>query len=967
METFAHLDRLLRAFRWSLLQVALVETFALASLCFVVLAGVGVGLCALFPEAAPVRIAVLFVGIGIVLVSVVRAAHKTFVLLRDQVGLVKHLRLAYPEVGAGLETVVRLRPVLAQDPLPFSAALLCAEAERAVARLEHLPPRPPADLAHTRRLIVATAVVVATLIAFTAAWPGEVARGVRRLTGIRAIPSWLAFPEEGVEPLVYDVRTSWVISHPDGSTTRVATGEAADILAPEGVGVEVTGSFTRPVLRGHALVVSEGKTIEVPLTVFSDDRFAFSLSDVRDGVWSLHVLTAAGTRVRENTRRRLVRIQPEPPRVVVEPRGLISLKPGDTFVVSYSVESRVGVRRVEAVVHFPFAPSRPPLRVPLKTPSPTESVVRGEIPFAWPEDPYGFAGRADLEIEALDWLAQGAGRSARIRFVLSSNMARRLAEIEEAEDLVREMVRALEDAGVAQAGGESQAPFALKGGPTAQAAEVATETEWTKVLERAKDALATVSLARTSAASSPNDLRALENAVLDLHEMVGREWASFLSLRLADLGREATRWRAVKGGTARLGARKVQEVRESLARAYQILAVLAGLEQRNILRADLASTGRVTSWRRAEVVSKARDAVAGAQDFAGTDWSRLSDAVTRCVAAVEQVEDVYRTSFSDVERFAFGEIVVAPEVSAQVKEVIEAQREVHDRTAQMAFEWKIYSDQVASGFTPDTRDLLQRIAEARRRLDRVPLERLGSREAAEVARVREDLAAIEDLIEAPDYASALEQAQGLLERTSRMALEIGDQADWLAEEGGEGVAVLTKTARILSMVVKSLREVTRSLRTWKSRTESPPTPVMRAEAANIAAVQNRVISLLDKAMEPLALRQGAWTSELLGMTTAARRNMSEATARLAEDRPAAAEVHQRQAIQDLLRLKRALDRGPLETIQRQVKEEEPVTLPASRPGPPGDELFQEVLRYRDEPRRPGTEDMVRSYYDALIR
>ncbi len=988
METFAHLDRLLREFRWSLLQVELLETFALGSLLAVVVAGTGVGLCAGFPDADAVRVVVLVLGGAVGVGSLAHATLQAVRLFRDPVGVVERLRLAYPEVGPGLETVVRLRPVLhrSEGPPPFSEALLVAEAARAIGRLERLPPRPPADLARTRRFIGATAVLVAALIAVTAARPGDVARGVRRLTGIegRLIPSWMALPEEDADLLVYDVRTFWLIVHPDGSATRVAAGEAADILAPAGVKVEVTGNLTRPARQGSVVVVADGEASEVPLTVTSEERFSFVLPEARDGTWRLHVITTAGTRVREKTGRRIVRIQVEPPAVAVEPQGSVLVRPDGTATISYSVASRVGVARVEAVVRFPFAPARPPVRVLLETPAPGRNRVEGQFPFAWPGDPTEFAGRADLEIEARDWLAQeagDAGRSTRVRFVLDTSVTRRLAEIEEVDDLLAEITRALGDLGIgatpdpagAATGGEGGRPSRERAGtregpgPVRGPDQAEGATGWGEVVDRARKVLGKVSTGTRPGAVSAGDIRALESATLDLQSVVEREWASFLALRLADLDREAAQWRAVPG---RLDARWVQNLRESLSGARQTLAVLVGLERRDLRRADPASTGRVTSYRRAEAITRARDAVAAALEHLSSDQdrSRLAEAVGRCLDAVAQVEHVYRASLSRVERVAFGGIVLSPEVALAIKDVIEAQREVHDRTAQAAFEWKNRADLAAtSGPAPDRRDLQQRVGEARRRLERVPLDRLDPGEAAEVAMAREDLGAVADLMDVPDFASALEQARSLMERMARMAAEMADQADWLVEERPEEAAVLARAARNVDLAARSLREVIRTLAAWKARAEAAPTPTMRAEAMEIRDEQNRVISTLDKAVERLGPGAGAWAGELVGMAGSARRNMSEAAARLAEVRPQAAEVHQRQAVQDLLRLKRALERGPFEAPRRYVKADDRILLPIPEPRPPADELRDEVARYRGEPPPPGTEDLVRAYYESLTR
>jgi len=97
--------------------------------------------------------------------------------------------------------------------------------------------------------------------------------------------------------------------------------------------------------------------------------------------------------------------------------------------------------------------------------------------------------------------------------------------------------------------------------------------------------------------------------------------------------------------------------------------------------------------------------------------------------------------------------------------------------------------------------------------------------------------------------------------------------------------------------------------------------------------------------------------------------MTEAVARLAEAQPASAETHQRQAVQDLLRLKRFVERGPIESLRKQSREaeEDRVVIAAPRPGPPADDLRREIQERQDLPAPPGLEDLVRAYYESLVR
>lgn len=97
--------------------------------------------------------------------------------------------------------------------------------------------------------------------------------------------------------------------------------------------------------------------------------------------------------------------------------------------------------------------------------------------------------------------------------------------------------------------------------------------------------------------------------------------------------------------------------------------------------------------------------------------------------------------------------------------------------------------------------------------------------------------------------------------------------------------------------------------------------------------------------------------------------MEEAARRLAETNPMAAEAHQRQAIQDLQRLRKALERGaPDPRIQAAVPlpEDDPVELSLPERLPPGDAFSREVRAHAETPVPAPFDPMVRAYYDAIL-
>ena len=97
--------------------------------------------------------------------------------------------------------------------------------------------------------------------------------------------------------------------------------------------------------------------------------------------------------------------------------------------------------------------------------------------------------------------------------------------------------------------------------------------------------------------------------------------------------------------------------------------------------------------------------------------------------------------------------------------------------------------------------------------------------------------------------------------------------------------------------------------------------------------------------------------------------MDEASRRLAEVNPSAAEAHQRQAIQDLLRLKRLLESGLDEGTRKGEGVVGPpdvrIAATAARPSP--DELRRAVSEALKESSLPAYEDTVKAYYEALVK
>lgn len=934
MDVFEDLDRILKAFRWTLLQVELLEALAASAFLVVLLASAGAGIYLLFPEAESVRMVLLLLGIAVLGGTGVHVMLVVKALFRDQVELARLLRRAFPEVGPGLESVVSLRPHLdrANSP-PFSAALLAAEAARSLATLQRLPPRPPRDLARVRRFIAATGALVGLLIVAAFLRPAEVATGVRRLAGLDTLPAWISLPAQEVDLLAYDLRANWLVPGPDGFK-RLEVGEVSDIIVPYGFGMEIEGVLTRPARQGKVMVTSAGSIAEIPLVLTQNNRFSFVVKEPLEGPWRVEILTTDGARLREKTFRRITRFAVDPPSLSVEPLGTVFLGAQDAANLSYQAESRVGVAKIEAVFRFPFAPARPPARMQLKVLDQRQIYVSGELRFVWPDDPVALGGRVDLYIEVFDWasLREGKpGRSVRVKFALEDDLVRRIVEIEEAEALLADVLSAMAKG---QVSGSRLSEF-LSG------REGGDARRWTKgfeaVLEDARKAVESGEQGR------------LEAAALALDEAIQGRWASVVLHSVTLLEREAARWTRLL-----VGHGGEERVRGSLLRAWGMLALLLGIEQHRFERADFTTTAAALAQRRLSALTKAREQVAwvtGALS-AGAEAERIQGDLEKCRVAINLVAETYRRTLSQVERVAAGQITLSPKVLEALMKVREAQSILLDRTMEVAAAWKAAIGPF--GEVGDKERLLQQIAEVRRRIQRIPVDRLRPSDAAEVERYREGIQAVQELVEGSDYVGALRAAQGLSSDMKLSAELMQEEADWLREEGEEPGVAMDLAARELRVLARLLRAVARTL---AERTQRPAVPqTILEEIGELAERQLGILSAFNRAAEPL---------EPSAAAASVRRNMTEAHARLVEGRPDAAEVHQRQAVQDIQRLARAVEKGPFEATGKERRAEETVAIP--RKGLAPSELVEEIRLYSGETPRPGAEALVRAYYEALLK
>jgi hypothetical protein len=166
-----------------------------------------------------------------------------------------------------------------------------------------------------------------------------------------------------------------------------------------------------------------------------------------------------------------------------------------------------------------------------------------------------------------------------------------------------------------------------------------------------------------------------------------------------------------------------------------------------------------------------------------------------------------------------------------------------------------------------------------------------------------------------------------------------------------------------------LADVSRVLSAWRRDRAAMVDASDRVELQDQKKVQERALTSASRVADALKRATGSESGEASSVAISIRRNMEEATRRLAEWNPAAAEAHQRQAIQDMNRLRHLLDRGAMELSRRATDRDDPeeLHLPKPEPRKTSDDLERAVRDRLSGPLPEAVADLVRSYYESILK
>jgi hypothetical protein len=461
-------------------------------------------------------------------------------------------------------------------------------------------------------------------------------------------------------------------------------------------------------------------------------------------------------------------------------------------------------------------------------------------------------------------------------------------------------------------------------------------------------------------------LRQVEQAVLMLDDGVARERRALLSGWLTDIERWSVRLREISAGAGTTGA--AEEAARLLVRARRGLRLVDGARRRMEVDATLeGGSARLAPRRLGETAILARDAVLTAEASRVSGWAPPA-ALRSAAAALAAVVASWRSAMDRRSLAGGREGVLSAEVGANLRLAGRLQREVMDRTAQSAFVLKHRADVMAQLRAPDVRAMEGRIEEAREILGRPEVGRLDRYNAEDVVRLMADVANLADLVAGRDLETAARVAEDAAAGAARLAGDLREEASFREDAPGDPGALRAVSSR-MAKAVPALAEVAHTLSAWRRDRAALVESGDRSDLLDQKKVQERALAAAKSVAEAMRRAAGGEAGEAAGVAVSARRNMEEASRRLAEWNPGAAEAHQRQAIQDLNRLRHLLERGSMELARRLTERDDPeeLTLPPVAPRRASDDLERAVREHLAEPLPEAFADLVRQYYEAILK
>jgi hypothetical protein len=905
MNPFDEVRRHLNRFRGALISAYAVETLGLFAFVCLFFLSMGVFVFS-FIDFPPMRLAVIVLFLIATSLLVIRLVAGALRLFLNPVVVARKLADYHDELGHGLETVVELALCAPKDAPPFSVALLQAEAERQIRLLKGLRVLPmEKEVRRAKKPIFLAFLLLVFLSASLVFSPQRFASGARNLFGVT--PDFLQniLPAEQVEAIAYDLKGVWVIGHED-KEERV---EGLVTGAPRGTTLEVSGRLFRSSKQGSVNLECATGTKVIPLNMLGSDAFSFSFQMQERCLWRLEVLTNAGYKAIEKGRREVLPIEIEPPRIEVLGVDKITIGKNDVASVSYRAMCTTGVAHVDAVYRSALDPSKQENSARVLEGKKGVNEVTGEVSVSLQSLGIEHV-LLSLQVQCL--LPDERAVSIVIPFSVNKQALRRLSFVFGLKEVIRTLASGMDWKTKRQ-----NAIALLRALVKDATSHFTVKEETAKVLSEA--------LSWITSSSDEN----MEGLLVRLETAMEDEWKLLVSEQIARLE------------TLVLGDKGEGQQGE----VGMLINMELALNEPAIRRLVLGG-----GFRMSDVVSR----------LLSLDLVKLREVSSqkgKAQVASRLLLRIKERLFVHLEGIA--QVVLFTNRQMQsLERIMDAQREVMDETAQAAFELK---KERKTGLPEDVLTEVLRLCQGALRQSQKT--RILEQFKGDMEAVQEKTEALCDLISAKDVAGALDTASKAEEQARGLALDIRDYIQWEGgseEENKVGMIAL----RHISQVVSSVRQIREKLadiledRGYKlSKEKKEQIKGIALKQKAVVRDAGRLFASFGKAFERLSEAQDA------------KENIRQAYERLLEEDPSAAETHQRQAIQDLLKLKRGIakSKGKMLAGGDDLRLEEPKEeMRVSATGSTWD-VKSKVLEFINEDIPSGFEEVVKRYYESITR
>ncbi len=836
------------------------------------------------------------------------------------------------------------------------------------------------------------------LLAGTMLWPSTVGRGLRLLT---RHPSLFEGAVASREPLVGDVRITYIYPPYTGLPQRVVEGSTGDVIAPRGTQVRIQMRPLRSARKALLLLGEAGEAGQVPVSL-DQGRLSASLLVNQDAVYRVWLEPLLGRAVREIRAHRIVAQPDQAPEVdIAAPADRLELPVPRPVEVGFQARDDFGLARLELVYRVNDGPEQ---RLPLKDPQGARS-VRGTTLFEPSSAMLTPGARVSYRIEARDRDdVSGAktGTSRTLQLVIHNPREHLEEKLAQQHEILDRLVGTLADRIELGDRGEPEQPplerlwrwrelheteeshlvllgrliDQLRRSATASKVLVSSlagiadrlgkhmrdEADLLRKLRAKADmgALNPAWLGRLAPAGQQH-VTELESAVLALDDLIGRQRLE----DMAALGRELTdahrrlqdllsRYNST--GDENLRRQIEREIRELRSRIEELARKIAEVRARNEVGAE---------WMNMPDTRKAMEKAAHLDSLLEKgDTRSLSQALAELGEALQALQSSLDQNAGDFgqERFPQESRALA-DLMKKIGELEGDQRGLAQDSQTLAQESEAEAAKRLQGQLNDFQARAKENLEAlQRKLAGAPPREAGSQAAGELERAREGARQVRRLLPEQEWAEARKEMERLVVALRRLQGSSAERASQ-AKPRSSSLDAFAQQMQDASGLAQGL--AADLARLFPSGDEAL-SPEQRQRARGMADRQDSVAQRTEELGQEMGKRQGQVPgadmagSELQGIAG----QMKQAGRDLRQSAAKEGAGRARDAAERLAKLRDSLGQGSGGSSQNR---REPVRIPGADEYHAPREWRQELLDAMREKAPEKFRDEVRRYYEELVR